>query len=167
MMARSRNHSWIARKFTSAVLVLVLSATATGCSSNASPELKSLSASPSATSWDDKLGILKRLNSLQEGWATDKEHDKKDHSVAVYASPGNEGCWVAVFKSESAANAFGSDVVTNASQPPMYWHGEDIESNTYVVLLAMGAIFLKGSENIPRCESTMEMTFGVELLSSL
>lgn len=134
--------------------------------SNSSANI-TLSPSPSPTSQSDPFGILARLNSVQAGWNIDEVHNLYENSLAVYASPGNEGCFVWVFKRAADAESFGSNAVRNAQSPPMYWYGVDKVSKKRVVLLSMGAPYFEGNYPIGRCDSAMQRAFDVELLSSM
>ena len=131
------------------------------------PAINSKSADGSSITSPDSLGILTRLRNFQSDWAVDQVNNLSSHSIAVYASPGNQGCFVWVFNDKVQSEEFGSNAVTNASQPPMYWHGRDKQSNKWIVLLSMGRPIFSESADVAKCDSAMEATFGVQLLSSV
>ena len=124
-------------------------------------------ASPTPTAAVDSLGILSRLNHVQSNWSVDEVNNLTSHSIAVYASPGNQGCFVWVFNDKSKAEEFGSNAVANAATPPMYWYGLDKVSKKQIVLLSMGGETFHESSAVSKCESAMETTFDIKMLSSL
>jgi hypothetical protein len=148
------------------VLIVASSIGLASCSNHESVA-NPVQSSASPTQSADPLGILTRLNSVQTAWAVDENNNLTNHSIAVYASPANEGCYVWVFKSKSQSEDFGSNAVQNAQQPPMYWYGVDKKSKKRVVLLSMGSIGFDPNAGAPKCESAMETVFGVQMLSSL
>jgi hypothetical protein len=148
------------------VFVVASSIFLTSCSNHESAA-KPVQASASPTKPTDQIGILTRLNSVQAAWAVDENNNLTNHSIAVYASPANEGCYVWVFNSKSQSEDFGSNAVQNAQQPPMYWYGVDKKSKKHIVLLNMGSIGFDPNAGAPKCESAMESVFGIQMLSSL
>jgi len=122
---------------------------------------------PSPSVSVDPLGILTRLQAIQDGWTLDEANNLSNHSVAVYASPGNQGCFVWVFNDKDQAEQFGSEAVTNAQSAPMYWYGTDKVSKKLLVLLSMGGVYFSNTANGNKCESAMEITFDIQMLSGV
>jgi hypothetical protein len=142
----------------SAFVVLSLSA----CSSQVLRQSQ-----PSTSASADPVGILSRLQAIQSDWAIDEANNLSNHSIAVYASPGNQGCFVWVFNHKNDAEQFGSEAVTNAQSAPMYWSGKDKVSKKELVLLSMGGVYFSNTANSNKCESAMESAFNIQMLSSV
>jgi hypothetical protein len=153
------------KRFKSVTAVTLSAFLVFGLSSCSSQSAGQSQPSPSASV--DQLGILTRLQAIQPGWTVDDANNLSNHSVAVYASPGNQGCFVWVFNHKDQAEQFGSEAVANAQSAPMYWYGTDKVSKKMLVLLSMGGVYFSNTANSNKCESAMETGFDIQMLSSV